>query len=108
MKHFKTSSDLSRANGFTPPEHPLIGLHRCNVCMSLSNKEFTTDFYMISFKTIKWASSCYGRTKYDHENGSMIFVKPHRVIEFKNLEFEEDGFLIFVHEDYLNGLCSSR
>jgi len=45
----------------------------------------------------------YGRTKYDHENGSMLFVKPRQVIQFQNLEFEEDGFLIFVHEDFLNG-----
>jgi len=45
----------------------------------------------------------YGRTKYDHENGSMIFVKPRQVVEFKNLEFEEDGFLICIHEDFLNG-----
>jgi AraC family transcriptional activator of pobA len=45
----------------------------------------------------------YGRTKYDHENGSMLFVKPRQVIQFKNLEFDEDGFLIFIHEDFLNG-----
>ena len=45
----------------------------------------------------------YGRTKYDHDNGSMSFYKPRQVIEFRNLEFEEDGFLIFIHEDFLNG-----
>lgn len=94
---------MSRANGFAPPEHPLIGLHRCNVSCPLSDREFTADFYMIGFKKIKSGVIMYGRTRYDHENGSMIFVKPRQVIEFKNLEFEEDGFLIFVHEDYLNG-----
>jgi AraC family transcriptional activator of pobA len=103
MKHFKTLSDMSRANGFAAPEHPLIGLHRCNLSCPLSDREFTTDFYMIGFKKIKSGVILYGRTKYDHENGSMIFVKPRQVIEFKNLEFEEDGFLIFIHEDFLNG-----
>ncbi len=45
----------------------------------------------------------YGRTKYDHDNGSMSFIKPRQVVEFKNLQFDEDGFLIFIHEDFLNG-----
>ena len=94
---------MFRANGFAPPEHPLIGLHRCNVACTLGDREFTTDFYMIGFKKIVSGMILYGRTKYDHENGSMIFIKPRQVVEFKNLEFEEDGFLILIHEDFLNG-----
>lgn len=94
---------MFRANGFAPPEHPQIGLHRCNVACTLGNREFTTDFYMIGFKKIVSGVILYGRTKYDHENGSMIFIKPRQVVEFKNLEFEQDGFLILIHEDFLNG-----
>ncbi|WP_448699388.1 helix-turn-helix domain-containing protein [Mucilaginibacter sp. AW1-3] len=105
MKHYKNLSDLHRDNGFAAPEHPLISIHRCtnrNNC-SLGNREFTTDFYMIGFKKIISGQMLYGRTKYDHDNGSLYFVKPRQVIEFKNLEFEEDGFLIFFHEDFLSG-----
>ena len=69
----------------------------------MGDREFTSDFYMIGFKKLKSGVIMYGRTKYDHENGSMLFVKPRQVVEFKNLEFEEDGFLIFIHEDFLNG-----
>ena len=45
----------------------------------------------------------YGRTTYDHTNGSLSFVKPRQRIEFRNLDVEEDSFLLFWHEDYLNG-----
>ncbi len=45
----------------------------------------------------------YGRTKYDHDCGSMMFVKPRQVIEMKNLHLDEDGFLMYIHEDFLNG-----
>jgi len=45
----------------------------------------------------------YGRTKYDHESGSMAFFKPRQIIELRNVELEEDGFLMFIHEDFLNG-----
>lgn len=103
MKHYKSLIELHRAKGFAGPENPLIGLHRCNQTCPIGEQEFTTDFYMIGFKKLKSGVIMYGRTKYDHDNGSMSFVKPRQVIEFKNLEFEQDGFLIFVHEDFLNG-----
>jgi AraC family transcriptional activator of pobA len=105
MNHFKSLAEMHRFNNFPPPENPLISLYHCNhasTC-SLGDREFTADFYMIGFKKIKSGVLMYGRTKYDHDNGSMIFTKPRQIIEFKNLEFEEDGFLIFIHEDFLNG-----
>jgi AraC family transcriptional activator of pobA len=103
MKHFKTLVDLHRENGFSPPENPQISLYRCNHSCGMGDREFTTDFYMIGFKKIKSGAMMYGRTKYDHENGSMFFAKPRQIIEFKNLELDEDGFLLFIHEDFLNG-----
>jgi len=105
MKHFKTLTDLHRFKNFAPPEHPLFSLHFCGTekkC-AMGDSEFTTDFYMVGFKKIRSGEIMYGRTRYDHDNGSMMFVKPRQVIEFKNLELEEEGFLVFIHEDFLNG-----
>jgi len=45
----------------------------------------------------------YGKTKYDHDLGSMSFLKPRQVLAIRNLELEENGFLLYFHEDYLNG-----
>lgn len=103
MKHFKNLVDLHRENGFPPPENPLVSLIRCDGTCTLGDREMTTDFYMIAFKKLKSGVFLYGRTAYDHDNGSMYFVRPRQVVEMKNLEFEEDGFIIFVHEDFLNG-----
>jgi AraC family transcriptional activator of pobA len=103
MKHFKNLAELHRINGFPPPENPLFSIYQCNKMCSMGDREFTSDFYMIGFKKLKSGVILYGRTKYDHERGSMVFFKPRQVIEMKNLEFEEDGFLIFIHEDFLNG-----
>ncbi|NCD68811.1 helix-turn-helix domain-containing protein [Mucilaginibacter agri] len=103
MKHFKSLTELTRYNGFEPPENPLLAPIRCNQTCSLGNREFTSDFYMIGFKKMKSGMFLYGRTRYDHDSGSMSFVKPRQVVELKDLEFEEDGFLLLFHEDYLNG-----
>lgn len=103
MKHYKTLHSLLVENGWPPPEHPLIGVARCIKNCPLGDREFTSDFYMIGFKKLKSGIFRYGRTKYDHENGSMSFVRPRQLIAFRDLEFEEDGFIIFFHEDYING-----
>ena len=103
MKHYKSLSELHRDNGFPPPESPLFSIYQCNKTCSIGDREFTSDFYMIGFKKLIAGVILYGRTKYDHECGSMLFFKPGQVIAMKNLEFDEDGFLLFIHEDFLNG-----
>jgi AraC family transcriptional activator of pobA len=105
MKHYKSLVELHKDNGFPPPEHPLFSIYQCNntgAC-SIGDREFTSDFYMIGFKKLIAGVILYGRTRYDHESGSMLFFKPRQVIEMKNLEMDEDGFIMFIHEDYLNG-----
>jgi AraC family transcriptional activator of pobA len=103
MQHYKTLAELCKANDMPAPEHPLITVYRCDKVCTLGDREFTTDFYMIGIKKLKSGTFLYGRTKYDHDNGSMSFVKPRQIVEFKNLEFDEDGLLMFIHEDFFNG-----
>lgn len=104
MQHYKTLADLHRANGYPLPENPLLSLLNCNHSSSCSigTSAFTGDFYMIGFKKLKSGIFRYGRTRYDHDNGVLSFIKPRQVIELKNIELEEAGFLMFIHEDFLN------
>jgi AraC family transcriptional regulator, transcriptional activator of pobA len=103
MKHFKSIREMALASDMPPPEHPLLGLLRINSQITINNPAFTCDFYMIGFKKVKAGYLLYGRTKFDHETGSMIFVKPRQIVEMRNLEFEEDGYILFFHEDFLTG-----
>ena len=96
---------MNRERGFPPPENPQISLVLCESLdpCSITEGEFTGDFYTIGFKKMKDGVVMYGRTKYDHESGSLMFMKPRQIIEIKDVELEEKGFLIFIHEDYFNG-----
>jgi hypothetical protein len=93
---------MALANDMPPPEHPLLGLLRINSQITINNPAFTCDFYMIGLKKVKAGYMLYGRTKFDHETGSMI-LKPRQIVEMRNLEFEEDGYILFFHEDFLTG-----
>ena len=103
MKHYKSLIELSRMAGTPPPRIPLMNIVECNKVCSLGSEEFTGDFYMIGFKKFISGMFMYGRTIYDHDNGSMSFIKPRQALALNKLEFEENGFLIFIHEDYLTG-----
>nr|WP_315025993.1 helix-turn-helix transcriptional regulator [uncultured Chryseobacterium sp.] len=103
MKHYKTLTQLHSESSWEAPESPFFSVVGCLSGCTLGNREFTTDFYMIAFKKIRSGIFMYGRTPYDHDNGCLFFTKPRQIIEMKDLEFEEDGFMLLIHEDYLNG-----
>ena len=71
MKHYKQLSELHRDSGWPPPENPLFSVARCTDACTIGNSEFTTDFYAIWLKKLKSGIVLYGRTKYDHDNGSV-------------------------------------
>lgn len=103
MKHFKTITELYTINGFPPPENPLLGvltfedIKNCNFVYS----EFTMGFYKIALKKVKSGTLLYGKTKYDSDTGSMFFLKPNQILQMSNLELTEEGFMIYVDEDFL-------
>jgi len=103
MKHFKTITELYTTNGFPPPENPLLGLVTFEDIKGCTfvHSEFTMGFYKIALKKIKSGTVLYGKTKYDHDNGSMFFLKPNQIIQMSDLELTEKGFMIYIAEDFL-------
>jgi AraC family transcriptional regulator, transcriptional activator of pobA len=103
MKHYKTITELYTTNGFPPPENPLLGLvtfDDIRGCI-FAETEFTLGFYKIALKKVKSGTVMYGKTKYDHDNGSMFFLKPNQIIQMNDIELTEKGFMIYIHEDFL-------
>jgi AraC-like DNA-binding protein len=104
MKHFKTISELAQAEGFPPPENPLFSLNLISESNNaLKNMEITCDFYIICLKKLKSGVILYGKTKYDHDMGSMFFMKPRQILTVQDVLLKEKGFAIHVHEDFLMG-----
>lgn len=108
MKHYSTLNELHEAYGFAPPENPLISI-LCDAerVANFGNHipEHTCDFYMICLKK-KTSGSMkygYGKTKYDHDTGTMFFLNPRQILELNDVEQKVEGYLLFIHEDFLNG-----
>lgn len=105
INHYKSITELHEKSGFETPKHPLISLMTCKELMTycVGEDRFTGDFFMVALKKIKSGYVLYGKTKYDHSNGSAVFMKPRQIIEVSNVQFAEKGFVMFFHEDYLSG-----
>jgi AraC family transcriptional regulator, transcriptional activator of pobA len=108
MKHYSSLKDLHTAYGFPPPENPLFSvLYDAERVAGFGNHipEHTCDFYIICFKKIANVSIKYGygKTKYDHANGSMFFLNPRQIIALNDIEQKVEGYMMFVHEDFLHG-----
>jgi len=106
MNHYSNLGELLAAFGFQPPENPLI----CVLCdavrvANFGNRvvEHTSDFYIIAFKKMKSGTLKYGKTKYDHACGSMFFLRPRQIVAMDDIEQKVEGFLMYFHEDFLNG-----
>jgi AraC-like DNA-binding protein len=104
MIQYKTIAALHEAEGYPPPEHPLLGLKLLKPSLKgLKNIEFTCNFYFICFKKLKTGNVWYGKTKYDHERGFMYFMKPGQVISVHDVQLKDKGFALEIHEDFLAG-----
>ena len=104
MNEFK---GVHKTSGLPMSENPLLRLITCiDTCpdtCGLTKNEYMTDFYTIAFKKVISGNFYYGRTKYDHTEGSMTYIKPGQAVELKNIRLQGSGFTIMFHPDFLNG-----
>lgn len=109
MKHFNTLSAYFDYMQLPRPEHPMFSVlfalgDSFLPCPIKSSPPITNDCYTISLKKIVKGNLNYGRTKFDFTNGAMIFMAPRQVLQWdSSLVFEQKGFSINFHEDFLKG-----
>ncbi|MCA9731209.1 MAG: helix-turn-helix transcriptional regulator [Deferribacteres bacterium] len=102
--HFKNIGDLFEFIGNPAPENPLLGLVQFNtISKKLIHKEVTHEFYAICLKKLESGEFFYGKTKYDSATGFMYFLKPGQKLTIHDVVIKEQGFTIYLHEDYLMG-----
>lgn len=107
--HFKTLSAYLEYMQLPPSEHPMLSVFTAKgndflPCPRESSPPISTDCYSISLKKIMHGELNYGRTKYDFNNGALICLAPRQVVQWdSSFIFEQKGFSINFHEDFLKG-----
>lgn len=107
-RHFTKVAELNAFMGLPAPEHPLFSVTSFNSltetvsCIDTPTL-ISTDFYTIALKNVLSGEMQYGRTKYDFDNGTLIFTAPRQEVLLKGVTMEATGTSLTIHEDYFRG-----
>ena len=111
MIRIKSMSEMHRLMGLPEPKHPLISMIEEKELIAFSQHDsskfvgvkMASEMYSVMFKDRISGSLTYGRTSYDFQNGTLMFMSPGQVIEGHEYEIPDDSnswFLMF-HPDLI-------
>ena len=108
--HFTSIAEANKFLELPKPEHPLFFIVTVEPDNSDIDQEcadeaiaISQDFYSISYKKVIKGVIHYGRTKYDCENGVMLFMAPGQEVTIDGVVISDKASLIMIHDDYLKG-----
>jgi len=102
--HIKTITEVHQFLGMKSPTHPLITIIRewPAVDFDFTNTKITSDLYIVGMKGGKGTIG-YGRSTYDYDNGTMVFVAPKQALAFDSSigHTNQTGWTILFHLDLI-------
>jgi AraC family transcriptional activator of pobA len=86
-------------------KHPLVAVIDVSKAQPLPAKSFNFGLYAVGLKELNSAQLRYGRSHYDYQEGSLVFVAPGQVLGVQpGVEiFAPTGWVLLFHPDLING-----
>lgn len=105
IEHIKTVSDYNNIIGLKT-KHPLVSVIDFSKVKKTPKKEavaLSFGFYSVFFKEAKNCTLKYGRSTYDYQEGSLIFIAPNQIVSIEDDgdEYIPNGFALLFHPDLL-------
>ena len=101
-------TQLNIAAGLPAPKHPLVAVYGNKEMLKADNTDYegvkiSSDMYAIMFKDKIEGSLRYGRTSYDFQHGTLIFIAPGQVMEGHTYDFDEnnESWMLVFHPDLI-------
>ncbi|MBL4674697.1 MAG: AraC family transcriptional regulator [Mucilaginibacter sp.] len=90
--------------------HPLVTLIDLSETQPMPARSFYFGLYVIGLKEINNAQLRYGRSHYDYQEGSLIFVAPGQVVgvEPGDEPYDTKGWALLFHPDLLKGSSMAK
>lgn len=102
---------ISQYNTFNRNEtlHPLVSVVDLSKAAPRQMKRMSYGFYVVFLKEIKCGDLKYGISKYDYEEGTLVFLAPGQVIGSYGEEFyQPQGLALVFHSDFIHGTSLGR
>jgi AraC-like DNA-binding protein len=86
-------------------KHPLVAVIDVSKALPLPARSFNFGLYAVGLKELNSAQLRYGRTHYDYQEGSLVFVAPGQILGVEpGVEpLAPKGWVLLFHPDLING-----
>lgn len=90
--------------------HPLITMIDLSKAKPMPARTFNFGLYAVYLKELKCGELKYGRTHYDYQEGTLVFIAPGQVlgVQPKVTTFEAKGWALLFHPDLIKGTSLGR
>lgn len=93
-----------------PTLHPLVTILDLSTTHPLPAQTFHFALYAVYLKDLKCGEIKYGRSNYDYQEGTLVFIAPGQVIgvQPRVQEFEPKGWALLFHPDLIHGTSPGK
>lgn len=115
LLRIETISEAMDFMGLPKPKHPLVSIVHAKdfpVSENMTKYKFVFNFYQIMYKDQGCGTMNYGRSTYDFQEGTMLFIGPNQSVDIDRVEPQAEdnkGWVIMIHPDlFLNSELSDK
>lgn len=107
-QNFDTVSQYSAFNK-NETRHPLVNVIDLSKSDPRYRRRLHFGFYTVFWKQVKCGDLVYGRSTYDYQEGTLVFLAPGQLIGENNGEyFQPQGYALVFHPDLIHGSSLGR
>lgn len=107
--HFDTVEQYNRLRG-VPTYHPLVSVVDLKKARPMPAQTYQFGLYAIYLKELKCGDLRYGRSKYDYQEGTLLFIAPGQIIGVQPgaVTYEPKGWALLFHPELIRGTALGR
>ena len=104
MLRFNTISEYNAFNN-NPTRHPLVSVVDFSKAAPRTGSRMYFGFYTIFLKDVKCGDLVYGRSTYDYQEGTLVFMAPGQVagVNSNGEIYQPKGYGVVFHPDFIHG-----
>jgi AraC family transcriptional activator of pobA len=108
MLNFETIAQYNAFNR-NATLHPLVSLVDLSKAAPRQLRRMSYNFYIVFLKEVKCGDLKYGCSKYDYEEGTLVFIAPGQVIgSYREETYQPKGLALAFHPDLIHGTSLGR
>lgn len=90
--------------------HPLVSVLDQSKSCPIKQSKYLSELYIVFMKDTKCEELTYGRSHYDYEDGSILFIAPGQLFGFSSNEklIQPSGWALCFHPDLIRGTSLSK